>query len=453
MTTETSSIDRDYAEAYPRSRALFAEAQGLLPGGLTHDSRWLEPFPVFVERAAGAHKWTVEGRRLIDYWMGHGALLLGHNHPAVTRAVAAQLERGTHFGASHPLELEWSRLIQAMVPGAERVRFVNSGTEATQLTMRLARAHTGRPRVAKFSGHFHGWHDEATSGNRGPFGVTASTGVPREVLATTVALPAGDPEALRQGLATGDVAALIVEPSGGSWGAVPMDGGFLRLVREETRRTGTVLIFDEVITGFRLARGGAQEYYGVDADLVCLGKVVAGGLPGAAVAGRADIMAYLAYRDAEWNRTKKIAHQGTFNANPLTAAAGVATLRALQDGEAIRRAARLCRALGEGLNETLVRAGVEGYVYWQSSMFHIALGLAPPQGPPGAPPRDVEPAVLERLSKGPGTVALRKAMLLEGVDLMRSGGFLSAAHTEADVAETVAAFERALGRLRRAGLL
>jgi len=453
METGTPALDEEFASAFPKSRALFVEARQLLPGGLTHDARRLDPFPVYVERASGAYKWTVEGRRLIDYWMGHGALLLGHNHPAVTAAVARQLQLGTHFGASHPLELEWARLIQAMVPGAEQVRFVNSGTEATQLAMRLARAHTGRTRIAKFSGHFHGWHDEAVSGYRGPFGVSASTGVPQEVLSTTVALPPGDAEALRRALAAGDVAALIVEPSGGSWGAVPMDAEFLRLVREETRRAGTVLIFDEVITGFRLAPGGAQEYYGVDADLVCLGKIVAGGLPGAAVAGRADIMAYLAYRDEEWNRTRKIAHQGTFNANPLTAAAAVATLKELQDGVAIRRAAAACQALGEALNRTLAECGVTGYVYWQSSMFHIALGLQPPPGARGEPPRGVDPALLERLSKGTGTLALRKAMLLEGVDLMRSGGFVSAAHTEDDIAETAAAFGRALRRLRREGIL
>ncbi|REJ33846.1 MAG: hypothetical protein DIU82_10050 [Bacillota bacterium] len=213
------------------------------------------------------------------------------------------------------------------------------------------------------------------------------------------------------------------------------------------------MIFDEVITGFRLAPGGAQEYYGVRADLVCLGKIVAGGLPGAAVAGRADVLAYLAYRDPEWNRTKKIAHQGTFNANPLTAAAAVATLRQIKDGEAIRRANALCRALGQGLNRALAESGVRGCVYWQSSMFHIALGLDAEPSPTGEPPRGVEPGVLERLAKGPETLALRKAMLLEGVDLMRSGGFLSSAHTEQDVAETVAAFGRALARLKREGLV
>ncbi|OUN01489.1 MAG: hypothetical protein BAA04_09965 [Firmicutes bacterium ZCTH02-B6] len=450
---ETPALDRDYAAAFPRSRQLYLEAQSLLPSGITHDARWMEPFPVFVERAQGAYKWTVEGRRLIDYWMAHGALLLGHGHPAVTAAVAEQLERGTHYGASHRLELEWARLIRELVPGAERVRFVNSGTEATQLAMRLARAYTGRPRVAKFTGHFHGWHDEAVSGYKGPYGVTATTGVPQEVLSTTVALPVGDGDALKHALSRGDVAALIVEPSGGGWGAVPMDRDFLHLVREETGRNGTLLIFDEVITGFRLAPGGAQEYYGVRADLVCLGKIVAGGLPGAAVAGRADILAYLEYRDPEWNRTKKIAHQGTFNANPVTAAAAVATLRQLRNGEPIHRADALCRALGQGLNRALAATGVRGCVYWQSSMFHIALGLDAEPSPAGVPPRGVDPGVLERLSKGAETLALRKAMLVEGVDLMRSGGFLSSAHTEQDVEDTVAAFQRALGRLRREGVL
>jgi len=453
MQHASSLIDQAFAARFSRSMELFSAAQALMPAGITHDARWMEPFPVFVERAAGAYKWTVDGHRLIDYWMGHGALMLGHSHPEVNAAVAAQLERGTHYGASHPLELEWARLVQSMVPGAERVRFVNSGTEATQLAMRLARAHTGRPRVAKFVGHFHGWHDEAVSGYKGPYGVTATTGVPQAVLAATVALPMGDARALRQTLAAGDVAALIVEPSGGGWGAIPMDRDFLLVVREETERAGTLLIFDEVITGFRLAPGGAQEYYGVRADLVCLGKIVAGGLPGAAVAGRADVMAYLEYRDPEWNRTKKIAHQGTFNANPLTAAAGVATLKLLADGEAIGRANAACAALGRGLNEALLASGVKGCVYWQSSMFHIALGLdASPQSD-GAPPAGVDPGLLERLAKGPETMALRKAMLLEGVDLMRSGGFVSAVHTEDDVAETVAAFSRALRRMKEAGLL
>ncbi|MBO8141748.1 MAG: aspartate aminotransferase family protein [Firmicutes bacterium] len=452
MRVEATDLERDFSETFARSRELFREAKEHMPGGLTHDSRWLEPFPVFVDRAEGPYKWTVDGRRLIDYWMGHGALILGHGHPSVRRALAEQLERGTHFGASHPLEVEWARLVTEMVPGAERVRFVNSGTEATQLAMRLARAHTGRTRVAKFAGHFHGWHDEAVTGNRGPFGVTASTGASPAALAATVALPAGDADALRRALSDLDVAAVIVEPGGGGWGAVPMEREFLALVREETRRAGAVLIFDEVITGFRLARGGAQEHYGIRADLVCLGKIVAGGLPGAAVAGPAEMMAYLEYRDEEWNRRRKIAHQGTFNGNPLTAAAAVATLKQLRDGRLIRRAAELCRRLCDGLNGALARSGVTGYAYRQASMFHIALGVEPPGPADGEPPRGMDPGLLEQAAKGPRTVALRKAMLLEGVDLMRSGGFLSAAHSPADVEETVAAFERALARLKREGL-
>lgn len=474
---------------------MFDDAQAMLPGGMTHDSRWLRPFPVYVERAEGAHKWTVDGVRLIDYWMGHGSLMLGHGHHAVARAVQEQLARGTHYGAAHPLELEWARWITRLVPGVERVRFTSSGTEATQLAMRLARVHTGRARIARFTGHFHGWHDEAVGGKsvessrvqerekpgtaagsakatgqtsdalggaraagqpagaRGSGVARSAVGVPESVHQATVALPVGDVDALRRTLAAKDVAALIVEPSGGGWGAIPMERSFLELVREETYRTGTLLIFDEIITGFRLAPGGAQEYYGIHADIVCLGKIAAGGLPGAAVAGPAEIMAYLEFRDDAWNRTQKIPHQGTFNANPLTAAAAVATLKELADGKAIRRAEALCDRLGRGLNKALVDFQVRGYVYWQSSMFHIAMGLAVEDAPEpiaGAAPRNVPAEELERLSKGEGTHWLRKAMLIEGVDLMRSGGFLSAAHTETDVDETIQAFRRALARLKDA---
>src|SRR5690625_2890763 len=211
---------------------MFADAQHVLPGGITHDSRWLRPFPVYVQRAQGAHKWTVDGVRLIDYWMGHGSLMLGHGHPAVTTAVQEQLAKGTHYGAAHPLELEWAGWITRLVPGIERVRFTSSGTEATQLAMRLARVHTGRPRIARFSGHFHGWHDEAVGGTRTETGkqltearaggvaraaggvARSAVGVPESVHQATVALPVGDADALRRTLEAGDVAALIVEPSG-----------------------------------------------------------------------------------------------------------------------------------------------------------------------------------------------------------------------------------------------
>ena len=444
-----SGLEAQYEREFAGSARLYRRAVRLFPSGLTHDARYFAPFPVYVERAEGAVKWDVDGHRLIDYWMGHGALLLGHGHPAVVQAVQAQAARGTHLGASHPLEVEWAGLVQQLMPAAERIRFTNSGTEATHLAMRLARAFTGRPRIVRFEGHFHGWHDYAAAGAR------PAPGIAREVAEAVLVVPPNDPDALAHLLASrDDVAAVIVEPGGGIWGEVPTTEAFLHAVRDLTRRHGVLLIFDEVVTGFRMAPGGAQEYYGIRPDLVCLGKILCGGLPGGAVAGRADVLERLAFsgepaRDAR----EKVAHLGTFNANPLSAAAGIATLREVATGRPTAVAARQAETLVRRLNEVLQRRRVLGFVYGLSSWFHIHLGAEGRQDEQGrwwpvrpAPPgSELEPLGLVQ--------SLRRAMLLEGVDLMRNGGFLSTAHGDAEIEATVAAFDRALARLEQEGRL
>ncbi|MFO7255235.1 aspartate aminotransferase family protein [Limnochorda pilosa] len=419
----------------------------MLAGGLTHDSHRLEPFPPYITKVQGAYKWDADGHRLVDYWMGHGAMILGYDHPKVVEAVERQLARGSFYGAEHPLALEWAERIQRMVPSAERVRFTVTGSEATELALRLARAATGRPWVVKFAGHYHGWHEPLAKGV-----------LPGEASPGTDGRPAGDGPAatrlvapdrldeLEALLDTRQVAAVILEPGGGSWGAIPVDVGWLQTVRELTHRTGTVLIFDEVITGFRLAPGGAQERYGVLPDLTCLAKIVSGGMPGAAVAGRAEIMAYLDFRDEAWNRSQRVAHLGTFNATPLAAAAGIATLDEIASGRVLPAIDRLGARLVQALNERLRARGVRGYAYGQASIFHIALGVDPPEGEEPSPS---EWQALLEAAKGPATQWLRKAMLLEGVDLMRSGGFLSAAHGDQELEETVQAFDRALERLSK----
>ncbi len=277
-----------FAQRFPQSLALARRAATVFPGGVTHDSRHFVPFAVGVERAEGAHKWSVDGHELVDYWMGHGALLLGHNDPQIAAAVQAQLERGTHYGASHPLELAWGELVLRLVPSAERVRFTSSGTEATLMALRLARAFTGRSRIVKFQGHFHGWHDYVAYGISPPFDAPNSSGIPAETLSTMLLAPPNDLAAVRAHLdARDDVAAVILEPGGGSNGLIPPDLDFLRGLRALTAERGVVLIFDEVITGFRYAPGGAQQRYGITPDLTTMAKILAGGLPGGAVAGRA----------------------------------------------------------------------------------------------------------------------------------------------------------------------
>src|SRR5262249_3048998 len=330
--TLTRTLDALYREKFPASAGLYEKGTQLFPDGVTHDGRYLKPFPVYIEHAAGAMKIDADGNEIIDYWMGHGSLLLGHSHPAVVAAVQRQAARATHPGACHELEIEWGRWVQRLVPSAEKVRFVSSGTEATLMALRLARIHTNRPRVLKFAGHFHGWHDFVIPGADAPHAGPVP-GIPTEVAAHTVVVPPNDPAAVERVLASDpQVGSVILEPTGGHYGAVPIRGDFLKALRELTTRHGRLLIFDEVITGFRVSPGRAQGLYRVTPDLTALAKVLAGGLPGGCVAGRADILAHLEFRPGK----PKMKHPGTFNANPLSAAAGVATLQLVATGEPCR---------------------------------------------------------------------------------------------------------------------
>jgi glutamate-1-semialdehyde 2,1-aminomutase len=434
-----------YEAEFPVSRRLFAEARSVFPQGVTHDLRYLEPFPIYVERAAGSHKWDVDGHELLDYWSGHGALLLGHCHPDVVAAVQRQAGLATHPGACHELEIEWGRWVQKLVPSAERVRFVSSGTEATLMALRLARIYTGRPKVLKFAGHFHGWNDFVIPGADPPFDGDVP-GIPAEVAASTVIVPPNDPAAVEHALKTDPaIGCVILEPTGGHFGAVPVRGAFLKELRELTTRHDRLLIFDEVITGFRMHPGGAQGHYGVTPDLTTLAKILAGGLPGGCVAGRADILAGLEFRPGK----PKMKHPGTFNANPLSAAAGVATLRRVAGGEPCRRANEIGRLLRRKLNELFAERGDDWVAYGEFS----AIKLLPGYQGPRPESDDFIPygGVLEKLN-GPKDTRLihvfRQGMLLHGVDLMGLGGMTTAAHTEADVDRTVAAVAGTLDLLK-----
>ncbi len=448
-------IVQAYRKANPRSEALYARAEKTIPGGITHDIRHLRPFPLYVERALGSRKWTADGQELIDYWMGHGALFLGHNHPQVMRAVADQAARGTHYGASHEWEVRWAELVTRLVPSAEKVRFTASGTEATHLAMRLARAFTGREKVLKFEGHFHGWHDYATAGVKPPYVFPTSSGVPGASAQSMVICAPNDlarAEALLD--AQRDIAAAILEPAGGTAGSIQTDPAFLRGLRELTRRRGVVLIFDEVISGFRYAPGGAQEYFGVTPDLTALAKILAGGLPGGAVCGRADIMDLLAFRDDPgWNRHGRVAHAGTFNANPLSAAAGVAALELVADGERQRAANAAGERLRRTMNEAIYRLKADACVYGESSLFVIF--LEPCHLRQGC---DRSRCALDHTSLqtygNPGVYhLLRLAMILHGVDIPAYHSWMSCVHSEEDLGRTVAAFAGGLRMLLEEGLL
>jgi len=451
VTHESSRIDTLYLNAHATSYKLFERARQLIPGGITHDIRHLAPFPVYIERAKGTRKWAVDGQELIDYWMGHGALFLGHLHPEVVRAVKTQLDKGTHLGACHPLEIRWAELVQEMVPSAGRVRFTGSGTESTQLALRLARAYSGKSKILKFEGHFHGWHDDATVGVRPPYRTPVSRGVPEEALGQVLLCPPNDIDALEKALKK-EVGTVILEPAGGTSGTIPTDPTFLKDLREVTRNSGVVLIFDEVISGFRFAPGGAQEYYGVTPDLTSLAKILAGGMPGGAVAGRAEIMDLLAFRgESEWDRHQRVAHAGTFNANPLTAAAGIATLERIKDGESQRRVNRMGDILREGMKEAVAKTGADILVYGEGSVFNYLIGAARL----GLSAADLSARTDPQVLQSHNTKLhhkLRAAMILNGVDIPPVHGWISAVHNEEDIALTVEAFEKAVQMLQAEGL-
>ena len=450
-----SPVVAAYREKTPTSERLATEAHTLFPSGLTHDSRRLAPYGIYVERAEGSRKWDVDGNDYVDYFGGHGALILGHGHAEVRAAVHAALDGGTHFGSNHEMEILWARLIARLVPSAEKVRFTASGTEATHMAVRIARAFTGRPRILRFLGHFHGWHDHMASGVHGHFDGSPPPGVLDEVAGAVVLCPPGDIDAVENAFRThGDIAAVILEPIGSQTGQVPHPPGFLSRLREVTRARGALLIFDEVVTGFRVSRGGAQEHYGVMPDLTTLAKIASGGVPGGVVAGRADLLDLLDFEAAVRRGKAKIGHQGTYNANPVTAAAGVAALTVISETDACERAGRSAESLRNALNTVIEDANAQWAAYGEFSVFHIFTnprGRAIRAGEFNPLDCDFEELALkpkETIDK------LRLALLVNGVDVTGwPGGTVSIAHGEADISRTAEAFARALHMLRQDGEL
>jgi glutamate-1-semialdehyde 2,1-aminomutase len=450
-----SRIVAEYRARTPGSEALAREAASMLPSGITHDARHIDPYGIYVARAEGPRKWDVDGNEYVDYFGGHGALLLGHRHPVVTRAVEAALGAGTHFGANHPGEVRWAAAIQRLVPFAERVRFTSSGTEATLMAVRLARAFTGRNTLLRFKGHFHGWHDHMTTGYASHFDGTPTVGVLGGIAAKVHLLEAGDEAGLAAAFAEDpDIAAAIIEPTGASFGQVPLRPEFLHTLRRLTEQHGAILIFDEVITGFRVSPGGAAAAFGVRPDLASFAKILAGGLPGGAVAGRADILDRLDFAAMARAGQEKVQHPGTFNANPVSAAAGAAALGVIAESDANARALATAVRLRAALNEVFAETDTPWAAYGGSSGFYVFLN---PRHRP-IDPRNFDPYDMPAadLKQPPEKLAsrLRLALLLHGVDVNgRIGGFASVTHGEAEITATAAAFRDAIRMLHSEGEL
>lgn len=357
-----------YISKTPKSKALYERAMKVLPAGVSYGIRYFEPYPFYTARAYGSKLYDADGNEYIDFWLGHTTHILGHSPPAVVKAVKEQLGNGTHYGTSHELEVKLAEQVGKMVPSAEMIRFTNSGTEGNMYATRLARAHTGRSRVAKFEGGWHGGYDALHVGVKYPFDVPESAGLTVGATQDTIVLPFNDLNGVKDRLKGEKIAAIIIEPVLGAGGGVPAEKEFLKGVRELCDERDVLLVFDEVITGFRLAPGGGQQYYGVRPDITVLGKILGGGFPIGAFCGRKEIMERvdtLAYKRPHYSF-----HGGTFAANPITMTAGLATLRLLEDGRLINGLNKTGERIREQLREIFGAHGVDVQVIGVGSMFN-----------------------------------------------------------------------------------
>ena len=423
-----------------RSRILFQRAQERIPGGVNSPvraCRSVEADPLFVDRADGCRLVDADGNAYIDYVGSWGPMILGHRHPAVIEALSSALARGTSFGAPTEMEIELAELIVEAVPSVEMVRMVNSGTEATMSAIRLARGVTGRDTIVKFDGCYHGHADAllvAAGSGVATLQIPGSPGVPAAFVAQTLSLPYNDVETAQKVLAAkGDqVACVIVEPVAGNMGLVPPKAGFLEALREATHQCGAVLIFDEVMTGFRVAYGGAQQRYGVLPDLSCFGKIIGGGLPVGAYGGRRDLMAHVAPQGPVYQA-------GTLSGNPLAMAAGIATLNQLKAPGFYETLERRAARLLDGLASLAEAAGVAVACSRVGSMLGLFFTPGPVENF-----SDAKRADLDRFTR------YYKGMREAGIYLAPSqfeAFFLSAAHDDAAIDQTLSAAEAVFGRL------
>lgn len=439
MSESKLSSEERYIAKFRKSRLLYERAKHLFPGGVSHDGRFFLPFPIYVTHASGSRVWDIDGYEYIDYISGHGALILGHSHPSLIKAVNSQIEKGTHYGAAHELEMEWADLVKSIIPSAELVQFTNSGTEASIIGIRLARVFTGRKKIAKFRHHFHGISSPVMVGKSEPWNTPSTAGVADGEIEDTIVIPCNDEKALEDALSGRDVAILMVEPSNSG-----VSLSFYQTMRELTKKYGTLLLFDEIVSGFRFSPGGIQEVVRVTPDLTMLGKGVGGGMPIGAIVGRADVMNMMAFKDdPEWNRHKRVTHSGTWCANPLSCAAAVAALKILATGEPQKHANKMASRLREGIQHAMDKRGVSGCAYGIFSMFNVYFGQCSLQdkcdrtvclNADKVIPPDSTRLVIANLAVNGVRVAG-----MEG-----PSGLVSAAHTEDDIYKSIEAFDSSL---------
>jgi len=423
-----------------KNRELFEKARSLMPGGVSSPVRAFKAVggdPIIVSRAKGSRLWDVEDKEYIDFLMSWGPLILGHAHPKVVEAVKEQSQKGLSYGLTNPYEIELAELVASCMPSVEMVRFVSSGTEATMSAIRLARGYTGKKYVVKFEGCYHG-HGDALLVSAGSgvatLGIPGTPGVPEEVARLTLVIPYNNTEALEEVFKRygEDIACVIVEPVAGNMGVVLPKPGFLEAIRDLTKRYGALFICDEVITNFRLSKGGAQEVFNVEPDITCMGKILGGGMPLGAYGGRREIMEKVAPEGP-------IYQAGTLSGNPLSMVAGIATIRELLSLDPYQELERLTKKLTDGLSKILSDKGIAHRINQKASMFTVFI---------------IDREVYDYESAKSSNTELFgrffRALLKEGVLIPPSqfeAWFLSAAHQEEDIDLALERIDRAVRSL------
>ena len=410
-----------YVSKTQKSKVLYERAKGVLPAGVSYAIRHFEPYPFYAVKAKGSKLYDVDGNEYVDFWLGHTALILGHSPPAIVEAVKKQLENGTHYGTSHELEVKLAEQVVKMVPSAEMVRFTNSWTEANMYATRLARAYTGRSKIAKFEGGWHGGYDALHTAVKYPFDIPESAGLTAGALQDTIVLPFNDLEGVNERLKNKEVASITIEPVLGAGGGIPAEKEFLKGLRELCDERGTLLIFDEVITGFRLAPGGGQQYYGVTPDMTVFGKIMGGGFPIGAFCGRRDIMERI--DTLVYERPHYSFHGGTFAANPISMTTGLATLKILEDGQLINRLNSVGGKIREKLKEIFESNSVDVQVTGAASLFNTQFTKEEVKDARAVSRADMKKQIDYHLS-----------LITSGVFFLpRHTGALSTAHSETDI--------------------
>jgi glutamate-1-semialdehyde 2,1-aminomutase len=426
-----------YRQKTPHSANLFRRAREVMPGGISHNIHYFPPYPFFVDNAKGSKIWDVDGNEYVDLWMGHYTHILGHHPDVIVEAIQRQAKEGIHWGIVFEKQVEWAELIRDLVPCAEMVRFCCSGTEATMYAVRLARAYTRKKIILKMAGGWHGASSDLSLGIKMPYDKEESLGLFPELQQNTKVIYFNDIQKSLEVIHKNkkNLAGIIVEPAMGEGGFTPANPEYLKMLRSETERLGALLIFDEVITGFRVALGGAQERFGILPDLTTLGKITGGGFPVGALVGKREILEKTSpeLKGNKWERI--LIGGGTFSSHPFTATAGLAMLQYLKDHA--EEVYPLLEAQGEkvrrGVQESLLREGVNAIVTGIGSLFQTHFPLK--KGLTLNSPHSIN----QHTDVEKREVEFRIRMLTKGVHVMHGGGGLSIAHSDNDVEKIIEA--------------